>query len=288
VTDPRTGAGLRRTSLLELLDLAERRVALEHRFLIQGTVTRFFPPEAGPWGATPAMVEVRLDLLAARPGHQGDADPATNPPEEYVPLPGSLDGRGELVGPYPLLTCPVKWGGTGGMWGPREHLGAGEGGLVHFTDRSLRQWLVSYDGTRPVDPGSSMTRGENLCDAFFEPGARSGPLTVLGAASVPAPGEGAVLGPEDGSAGLAMSPTLASLTTTAPRLVLDGGLEVLVGAAAAAFAARADLTTALFTSLATALSAWAPVHPDGVALKALLAGFLAASKNVAASKAKVE
>jgi hypothetical protein len=150
-------------------------------------------------------------------------------PERFKPLPGGLDAEGELVGKVPPFWCPVKWTGQAGGW-LRGAVLPGEGGLVHFTDRALGRWLVAGRlGGLTVDPGEGATHGENLCDAFFEPGARSGPTTVPGSV----PPEGVSLGTEDPAAAIRHELHLGvpetSLTTTSPTLKLDSAAEVLVG-----------------------------------------------------------
>lgn len=290
MTIGRDEAGVRRTKLIELFDLLRRNIELELRVLAPATVTKFIPPAPGPYGPLPAMVEVEVDLKYARPGRVGDADPSV--PEVFKPVPGALTGEGELVGTVPPFTCPVRFPGFAGMW-MRRALPVGEQGTVEFSDRALGRWLVAGRlGGLPVDPGEGATHGENLCDAFFTPGARSGPKTIPG--SVPL--EGSALGSEDNLSELFFGELEAHLKTIAPKLVLDALTEVLVGANAVDPIAKAPPLVQVLQLLYTALNTWVPVPMDGgAALKTQLGipgGFLltasALINQIAAAKGKVE
>lgn len=291
MTIDRDGAGVRRTALIELFELADRRQKLELRVVLPATVTKFIPPTVGPYGPLPAMVEVEVDLEAARPGREGDLDASV--PERFKPVPGALAGEGELVGRVPPFTCPVAFPGFGAGY-LRGPLLTGEQGTVHFSDRALGRWLVAGRlGGLVVDPGEGATHGENLCDAFFMPGARSGPQQKVG--SIPA--EGVTLGTEDPvdlmQHLLHLGAPETSLTTTAPTLTLDGAVEVKVGAGAVDLIAKADPLVQVLTLLNSALTTWVPVPNDGgAALKAALATFLAQASGliaqVTAIKGKVE
>ena len=291
MTIDRDGAGVRRTSLIDLFELSRRGLELELRVLVPATVTKFIPPAVGPYGPLPAMVEVQVDHEAARPGREGDIDLSV--PERFKPVPGALDGEGELVGKMPPLTCPVEFYGPDGGW-LRGPLLPGQTGVVAFTDRALGRWLVSP--LVPVDPGEGATHGENLCDAFFRPGARNGARTPVG--SIPA--EGVTLGTADPAEPLQhllhLGAPESSLTTTAPTLTLDAELEVKVGAGAVDLIAKADPVMQVLNLLYTALNAWVPVPNDGgLALKTQLGlpgGFLLTASaliaQVTAIKGKVE
>lgn len=282
----------RRVTLDDLFALARRGIELEFRVLAQATVTKFLPAGPGPYGPLPDMVEVELDTEAARYGRAGDIEPG----ERFKPGPvGSLDSEGELVGPVPPFYCPVHYfGGAEGFL--RFAIKPGDQGTVHFTDRALGRWLVasrvpgSPVGT--VDPGEGATHGENLCDAFFVPGARSGPNTKPGAV----PPEGVTLGTEDPLAPaqhlLHLGAPKSSLTTTAPTLELDGLTEVLVGAGAVDLIGKGVPTQQVLQGLYEALSTWVPVAMDGgLALKTALAGWLLSASaligQVPATKGKV-
>jgi hypothetical protein len=292
----RDGKGVRRTKLIELFDLARRGVELDLRVCVPATVKLFLPPSAGPYGPLPAMVQVEIDLEYARAGRAGDADPSV--PERFKPLPGSITTEGELVGAAPPFTCPVMFPGFGAGW-LRGPLLPGEQGLVHFTDRALGRWLVSarLPGVDlPVDPGEGATHGENLCDAFFVPGARNGPQTKQG--SIPA--EGVTLGTEDPAAPLQHELHLGApeshLTTGSPTLTLDSVFEVLIGKGAVDLIAKADPVMQVLQLLYAALNTWVPVPNDGgLALKTQLGipgGFLltasALISQITATKGKVE
>ena len=266
MTIDRDGAGVRRTALIELFELADRRQKLELRVVLPATVTKFIPPAVGPYGPLPAMVEVEVDLEAARPGRAGDIDLSV--PERFKPVPGALAGEGELVGRVPPFTCPVAFPGFGAGY-LRGPLLPGEQGTVHFSDRALGRWLVAGRlGGLVVDPGEGATHGENLCDAFFMPGARSGPQQKVG--SIPA--EGVTLGTEDPADPmqhlLHLGAPETSLTTTAPTLTLDGAAEVRVGAGAVDLLAKADPLVQILTQFAADIGAWVPVTE--AALKAAL------------------
>ena len=259
--------GLSRVRLIDCFDLARRAVEVELRYLLPATVTKYLPPGPGPYGPLPAMVEVLVDLEVARSGRAGDADASV--PERFKPIAGALAGEGELVGRYVPFTCPIEFCGPDGGW-LRGALLPGQPGCVSFTDRALGRWLVAL--AVPVDPGEGATHGENLCDAFFRPGARNGARTPAG--SVPA--EGVTLGTADPADPLQhllhLGAPETSLTTTAPTLTLDGAVEVKVGAAAADLIAKAVPLVQILTQLQADLTEWVPVPNDGgAALKTILA-----------------
>lgn len=267
-----------------ILDLHRRGIELELRVALPATVTAWHEATESEYGPLPAMVSVQPDLKAARLGHKGDAQEG----ETFKAVPGTLSGKGELVMEYPTFTVPVFYPGLADMW-IRGKLEAGEQGLLIMSDRALGRWLVAgrADGN-PVDPGDGATHGENLCDAFFLPGLRSGPLFP-----VDVPSDGTKIGAQDGSANLYIKSAEMRLETTKTTLVLDAATEIQIGDGATSFAAKADLVDQELTDLKTQITAIPnAADPAGAvaAVNAILAVFKTSWNpgSVAASVAKVK
>lgn len=233
-----------RTTLTELLETLARRIALEDlRVSMPATVTKYYPATVGEYGQLPAMVEVELDHRYAREGFADDAEED----EEFKEIPERLDGKGELVGPWPAFVCPVHYPGPATMWS-RGAMTIGEQGLVIWTDRDLGRWLVAArDGGATVDPGYGYAHGGNLSASVFLPGLASGPQWP---ADVPE--EGGKIGPRDGSSGLHMGSAGVTLDSdaaisiaAAAEVTIDGTTVKLGEAAAAVIALLPELKAPL-------------------------------------------
>lgn len=281
MTEPVQKATEHRVPFTTVFELALRANNLDFRVAMPATVIEYRPATSGEFGPLPAMVDVQPDLQAARPGREADAED-----EIFKPVRGSTDGRGELVGDYPTFSVPVMYVGLAGLWG-RGPLAKGEQGLLIFTDRALGRWLVAGRASdKTVDPGDGSIHGENLCDAFFLPGIRSGPK--FSASSVPS--EGHKLGPEDDSAFLHFLAEEMQVVTTRAKLLLDAATEILVGAGATSYIAKADKVTEKLNGIKNAISGAATAAGDGGATfkTNIMTALNLLDFDVAATKGKVE
>ena len=240
-----------RLTLAELCEMIVRQVGLELRVCLPARVLEYIPPTAGP-RPTPPRVRVRCDLLYAREGAADEAGPG----EVHVPSTDPSD-PGELIGEYAegSIPVPVHFPGGWGGWS-RGPLLPGEWGKLVFTDRSIDGWQIDGGVGDPLDPVFPHTHGFNLCDAFFEPGVRSGAAmaaTTPGPSVVPA--DAHAWGLADGSAGLEIrhptgNPTTqrdVKLSTTGQLVRIDAVGKVVAGnpATAAPLAKAAPLSANL-------------------------------------------
>lgn len=257
-----------RVTLAELLELLIDRIALEEiRVALPATVIKFIPGGAeSEYGTLPAMVEVEIDLKSARRGFAEDAEED----ETFKEVAGSLSTEGELISNYPTITCPVFYPGPANMW-IRGELLAGEQGLIIWTDRELGRWLVAARGSEStVDPKWSLSHGANLSSGFFLPGLVNGPTWP-----VDVPGEGARIGPRDGSAGMLID---------SAGVTIDG-IEVKLGdGASTALALVSDFITP-FGAFETAINAipGAGYPAEWPAIKAACVALATAMKALAGS-----
>lgn len=284
-----------RVTLEEFAEQIVRRASLELRVCMPAKVVLYVPPAAAP-KPTPPRAVLQIDLMYAREGRLEDVDVTAG--ETFTP---AMDPRlpGEIVGPYPLVTCPVHYPGPWGMWS-RGPLLPGELGKLVFADRSLDSWQLTGGGTKPIDPVFSHCHGFNLHDAWFEPGIRSGLSMAAGppgtAPSVIDPVAWQI-GTADGLSGLKITapgggvPVSLELTTAGPLLTLDAATTIKHGAAATKPFALAPALIEIFTALAADIGTWVPVTeaalkaammlPTGTVGKILaLIGQIAAVKNL--------
>lgn len=267
-----------RLSLPELLELVKREVGLELRVCMPARVLEYVPADPAAPRPTPPRAWVRCDLYSVLAGDQDEAEGS----DVYVP-PETPGTQGDILREYAggKFLVPVHFPGNWGGWSRGELL-PGELGKLVFADRSLDTWQVDGGVGDPVDPAFPDLHGYNLCDAFFEPGVRSGramSASVPGTSQVP---EGAsAWGLADGSAGLTVrhptgDPTTQrdlALVTTGQLARVDAAGTVVAGDPATAKAvALAEAIVEIFEALAADVTAWAP--PDapaidnGAALKA--------------------
>lgn len=240
-------------------------------------VTAYYPPN--PITKDPAMVDVQVARKYARQiDHLEDALPTevTREDAEYGLL-ATAD-----ITPVPRVV--VQYPGFGGMriTGP---IANGEEGLLVTCTRSIDRWVRR--GAVPVqDP--VFQHAMNLKDSIFLPGLRSG--ADIGFDVVPEAGWR--IGADDDTWELYVDAETKglSLTTTGPDVTIDGTAEILVGANATSFAAKADLVLAKLNAFKAAISGAATLMGDGGAtFKTNIVGALnLIDFNVAATKAKVE
>jgi len=240
-------------------------------------VTAYYPPN--PVTKDPAMADVQVARKYARQiDHIEDALPTetTREDAEYGLL-ATAD-----ITPVPRVV--VQYPGFGGMriTGPIE---VGESGLLVTCTRSIDRWVRR--GAVPVqDP--VFQHAMNFKDSIFLPGLRSGADEGFDVV----PEAGWRIGADDGTWELYVdAETKAlSLTTSGPSVTIDGTTEILVGANATSFAAKADLVLAKLNAFKAAISGAAVFAGDGGAVfkTNIVAALNLIDFNVAATKAKVE
>lgn len=255
-----------RLGFAQLLEIVARRINVELRVCLPVRVLEYIPHAAGA-RPTPPRVRVRCDLLAAVYGDPDEAQQGEAYLEPVEPGEGGLILR-ELAGGSFIV--PVHFPGTWGGWSRGEIL-KGELGKLVFADRSLDTWQVDGGVGDPFDPYYEFFHGANLCDAWFEPGTRSGrsmSAAEPGPSTVPA--GASAWGLADGTATLEVrhptgDPTTQrniALKTTGPRLELDAAAKIVAGDPAAAVPlAKAAATEANLDALLTALQT---IPPTGV------------------------
>ncbi len=240
-------------------------------------VTAYYPPN--PITKDPAMVDVQVARKYARQiDHLEDALPTevTREDAEYGLL-ATAD-----ITPVPRVV--VQYPGFGGMriTGP---IANGEEGLLVTCTRSIDRWVRR--GAVPVqDP--VFQHAMNLKDSIFLPGLRSG--ADVGFDVVP--DAGWRIGADDGTWELYVDAETKglSLTTSGPGVTIDGTAEILVGANATSFAAKADLVLAKLNAFKAAIAGAATAAGDGGATfkTNIVTALNLINFNVAATKAKVE
>lgn len=267
-----------RLSFPELLDIVKREVGLELRVCMPARVVEWVPPDTNSPRPTPPRARVRIDLCAVVAGDPDEVEGS----DRYVP-PDAPGRQGDILREYgggePILV-PVHFPGGWGGWSRGELL-PGELGKLVFADRSLDAWQVEGGAGDPIDPYFDHLHGFNLCDAWFEPGVRSGramSANAPGPSDVPA--GASAWGLADGSAGLTVrhptgDPTTQrdlALTTTGQLARVDAAASVVAGDPATAKAlAFAEVVVEILEALASDLTVWvppvAPVIDNGAALK---------------------
>jgi hypothetical protein len=149
---------------------------------------------------------------------------------------------------------------SGGGYFVHFPLAAGDPVTLVIADRSLDRWIEKGG---EVDPG--FTHTHELSDAFAIPGGRNKKNKLASADA-----NKLTIG-KDGDASM--------------QITIDGS-EINAGGGSN-FVALSNLTTSLFTSLASAINGWTPVPNDGgAALKIALTAWLSSNKATAATKFK--
>ena len=156
----------------------------------------------------------------------------------------------------PLKNVPVQYP-AGNGWHISYRLAAGDVVYLTFAERSLDKWLDTA-GVLTVDPADS--RKHDLSDAIAIPGIRTR------SAAVPDPGDDLVLGKEDGSIEVRLSPTQIAVNAGGTTIIVrdDGTVDLGDGATQAAVLGDA-LDTWLTTSL-TVSTAFGPSGPSTIPL----------------------
>lgn len=266
-----------RMGLAEFFEQAQREWSLELRVCMPARVLSYIPPDASAARPTPPRVVVRCDLYSVLVGDPDEVEGS----DVYVP-PENPSSQGEIRREYGAgaFMVPVHFPGGWGAWS-RGELMPGELGKLVFADRSLDTWQIDGGVGDPIDPVFPHAHGFNLCDAYFEPGVRSGR-----AMSAAAPGPSVVptgasaWGLADGTAGLEVrhptgDPTTQrdlALRTTGQLARIDAASQVVAGDPATAKAvALADAIIEIVEALASNLASWVVVPQDGgAALKTIV------------------
>jgi len=84
----------------------------------------------------------------------------------------SLDRKGKVIKPDPIIECPVHFSGGGG-WSFEHKIAAGDEGLIIFSQRCLDGWIQT--GGVANNP---IARFHDKQDACFIPGIRSKPNAI--------------------------------------------------------------------------------------------------------------
>lgn len=263
-----------RLSFAELLELVVRETALEIRVCMPARVVQYIAPEQGP-RPTPPRARVMIDLAAVVAGEPDEAQPG----DKVLPSEAGEALLAKTYGDAPILV-PVHFPGGWGGWSRGELL-PGELGKLVFSDRSLDEWQIDGGVGDPIVPAFGHLHGFNLCDAWFEPGARSGKsMSALAPGLSMIPTGSSAWGLADGTAGIEVrhptgDPTTQRdlrVTTTGQRLQVDAATKILAGTdGATAPLAKADPVQQIVDQLAADLTAWVPVAQDGgAALKAIV------------------
>lgn len=141
-----------RQKLDELLSILRRAVKLEMRTHVPAMVVGYVPPPVNK-----AAVIVQM-LKVVR------VTDATKLPSTMVSMKGLPPDAEATLAPVTLPNCPVSLpaGSQGGMTWP---VTAGDYGMLHVSDRSLKAWLQAG---APCDPVLAATHA--LSDSVFYPG----------------------------------------------------------------------------------------------------------------------
>jgi len=242
-------------------------------------VLEYVPADPAAPRPTPPRAWVRCDLYSVLAGDQDEAEGS----DVYVP-PETPGTQGDILREYAggKFLVPVHFPGNWGGWSRGE--------LLPGAYAEVRFKLPARPDALRVPANTLLFRADglsvatvNLCDAFFEPGVRSGramSASVPGTSQVP---EGAsAWGLADGSAGLTVrhptgDPTTQrdlALVTTGQLARVDAAGTVVAGDPATAKAvALAEAIVEIFEALAADVTAWAPpaapAIDNGAALKAV-------------------
>lgn len=223
----------------ELLEIVAREIALELRVCMPARVVQYIAPEAGP-RPTPPRARVMIDFSAVVAGEPDEAQPGDKvlPPEAGEAL------LAKTYGDAPILV-PVHFPGGWGGWSRGELL-PGELGKLVFSDRSLDEWQIDGGVGDPIVPAFGHLHGFNLCDAWFEPGVRSGKsMSALAPGPSTIPAGSSAWGLADGTAGIEVRHPTGDPTTQRDLRVATTGQQLQVDAATKILAGTDGLTEAL-------------------------------------------
>lgn len=253
-----------RMSFVEFLDMVSREIGLDIRVCMPARVVEYVPPAAGP-RPTPPRARVRIDWAGVVAGEPDEAQPG----DRVLPAENGESLLAKEYGDAPILV-PVHFPGSWGGWS-RGALLPGELGKLVFADRSLDEWQIDGGVGDTIVPAFGHLHGFNLCDAWFEPGVRSGrsmSAPTPGVSNVPS--NASAWGLADGTAGIEVRHPSGDpatqrdlrVATTGQQLQLDAALKVLAGADG--LTASLAKATPLSSNLDTLNQAIQSIPPTGV------------------------